>query len=116
MESALRLLNRKEARYPELAGDGGRARLVVLAGEVEGRFSAETAQFLRGLASAKVRDVPQFLEGRFYVAWMRRWGSILACAAAWAFALSLLDRDSSAGVDGHTPYVHEVLGVSRHFE
>ena len=33
---------RKEARYPELAGDGGRARLVV-----------QTAQFLRGLASAE---------------------------------------------------------------
>ena len=34
---------RKEARYKELAGDGGRARMVVLAGEVGGRFSAETA-------------------------------------------------------------------------
>ena len=36
---------RKEARYPVLAGDRGKARLVVLAGEVGGRFSDETAQF-----------------------------------------------------------------------
>ena len=107
---------RKEARYPELVGNGGRARLVVLAGEVGGRFSDETAQFLRGLASATVRDVPQILQGRAHATWMRRWSSILACAAARAFALSLLDRDCSTGVDGHTPSVHEVLGDSRHFE
>ena len=92
------------------------ARLVVLAGEVGGRFSDETAQFLRGLASAKVPDVPQILQGRAHAAWMRRWSSILACAAARAFALSLLDRDCSTGVDGHTPSVHEVLGDSRHVE
>ena len=101
----------KEARYPELAGNGGRARLVVLAGEVGGRFSDET-----GLASAKVREVPQILQGRAHAAWMRRWSSILACAVARAFALSLLDRDCSTGVDGHTPSVDEVLGDSRHFE
>ena len=63
---------RKEARYPELAGDRGRARLVVLAGEVGGRFSDETAQFLRALASAKVWEVPQLLQGRAHAAWLRR--------------------------------------------
>ena len=89
---------------------------MVLAGEVGGRFSDETAQFLRGLASAEVRDVPQILQGRAHAAWMRRWSSILACAAARAFALSLLDRDCSTGVGGHTRSVHEVLGDSRHFE
>ena len=106
---------RKETRCPELVGDGGRARLVVLAGEVGGRFSEETASFLRGLAAAKVRDVPEFLQGRARAALLRRFGSMLACAAARAFALSLLDRDCSAGVDGPTPSVHEVLGDSRHF-
>ena len=106
---------RKEARYPELAGDRGRARLVVLAGEVGGRFSDETAQFLRALASAKVREVPQLLQGRAHAAWLRRWSAMLACAAARAYALSLLDRDCSAGVDGPTPSMHEVLGDSRHF-
>ena len=105
---------RKEMRYPELAGDGGSARLVVLTGEVAGRFSGETASFLRGLAAAKVRGVPELLQGRARAAWLRRWGSMLACAAARAFALSLLDRDCSAGVDGPTSSVHGVLGDSRH--
>ena len=44
---------RKEATYPELSGEGGRARLVVVAEEVGGRWSAETAQFLTALAKAR---------------------------------------------------------------
>ena len=45
---------RKEATYPELSGEGGRARLVVLAAEVGGgRWSVETAQFLTALAKAR---------------------------------------------------------------
>ena len=35
----------KERKYPELAGNGGRARLMVVAAEVVGRFSAEAAHF-----------------------------------------------------------------------
>ena len=81
---------RKEARYPELVGDNGRARLVVLAGEVGGRFSLETAHFSMCLASAKVRGVPQILQGRAHAAWLRRWSSMLACSAARAFALSFV--------------------------
>ena len=38
--------------------------MLVLAGEVGGRFSLETAHFLRCLASAKVWGVPQILQGR----------------------------------------------------
>ena len=34
---------RKEARYPELVGTQGRARLVVLTGEVGGRFSKNSS-------------------------------------------------------------------------
>ena len=105
---------RKERRYPESVGDRGRAQLVVLAGEVGGRFSAETAQFLTGLASAKVRELPELLRGRAHAAWLRRWSSLLACAAARAFALSLLDRDTSAGVDGPTPSAQEVVSADRH--
>ena len=60
---------RKERRYLELVGDHGRARLVVLTGEIGGRLSSETAQFLNAhaLASAKVRDSPlmtNLLRGR----------------------------------------------------
>ena len=49
---------RKEMTYPELAGEGGRARLVVLAIEVGGR-----AQFLSSLAWTNSRDLPEELQG-----------------------------------------------------
>ena len=38
---------------------------------------------------------------------------LLACAAARAFACSLLEKRVSRGVDGDTPSVHEVLGECR---
>ena len=48
----------QEARrtYPELNGARGRARLVVLAAEVGGRWSDETAQFLRALPNTAPRE------------------------------------------------------------
>ena len=49
---------RKERTYPELTGQFGRARLVVLAGEVGGRWSDETQAFLRQLAKARARSEP----------------------------------------------------------
>ena len=51
---------RKERTYLELSGDGGRARMVVLAAEVGGRWSVETANFLANLAKAKALDSPMF--------------------------------------------------------
>ena len=50
---------RKERTYPELAGGRGRAKLVVFAGEIGGRFSEETQTFLRLLARAKTRAIPE---------------------------------------------------------
>ena len=47
---------RKERTCPELAGEGGKTRLVVLGAEVGGRWSQETVDFLSSLAWAKVRD------------------------------------------------------------
>ena len=48
--------------YPELvAGRGDRARLVVLAGEVDGRWSRETWSFLTLLAAARARSEPPVL-------------------------------------------------------
>ena len=85
-----------------------------LAGEVGGRFSSETAQFLQDLAKAKDREVPQLLKGRALAAWIIRWSSMLTCPTARAFAISLLEGDSSEGVDGPTPSVHAVLGDDRH--
>ena len=50
----------KKTTYPELSGEGGRARLVVLTVEVELRWSEETAQFLRALANP---DPPEPRQG-----------------------------------------------------
>ena len=98
---------RKERRYPELA----RARLVVLAGEIGGRFSSETAQFLRCLASDRVRSRPLILKGRIHAALIRRWSAVLGCSAARSYAL--LDKVPT-GVDGSSPSVNEVLRDDRH--
>ena len=77
--AALSAARRRKVRtYPELSGDGGRCRLVVLGGEVAGRWSSETRQFLTALSRAKSRR--------------RRWGNMLGCCAARAVVESLLGR------------------------
>ena len=105
---------RKERTYPELVTPRARARLVVLAGEVGGRWSEETRRFLSLLAKAKARSEPHILRKRVEQAWRLRWGGILACAAARAFAASLLDLRLAGGVDGDVPASHEVVNELRH--
>ena len=73
---------RKERTYPELIGRNATARLVVLAGEIGGRWSSETNTFVRLLAQAKAREEPPILRRRVEQAWRLRWGSHLACASA----------------------------------
>ena len=102
---------RKQRTYPELSGTQGRARLVVLAAEVGGRWSDEARAFVSQLAKAKARAVPRVLAGR---ARQHRWSSMLACAAARAFALSLLDKRPALGSDGDTPSSSDVVAACRH--
>ena len=104
---------RKERTYPELVGEGGRARLVVLAAEVGGRWSKETATFLAALAKARAESSPFILQGRVQAALIRRWSAMLACSAARAFAVSLLDRRPVPGTGGVIPSVLEVLRDAR---
>ena len=85
---------------------------MVVAAEVGGRFSAEAAQFLRGLVSAKVRGVPDPL-GKAAAAWSRRWRTFLGCVVANSFALSLLGR-VHPGADGEVPLLSDVLGADQH--
>ena len=92
----------------------GRTRLVVLAGEVGGRWSEESRKFLNQLAEAKARREPRHLRSRARQVWRHRWASLLACSAAKAFALSLLERRSGLGSDGDTPFTSEVIGEHRH--
>ena len=53
---------RKERTYPELIGRNARARLVVLAGEIGGRWSSETNTFVRSLARPKLKRSPEFCD------------------------------------------------------
>ena len=104
---------RKERSYPELVGPRSRAKLVVLAGEVGGRWSEETATFLRLLAVARARSESTLMRRRAEQAWRMRWGGMLACAAARAFAALLLQR-SNVGGDGIQPLLSDVLSEFRH--
>ena len=103
---------RKEATCPELVGDDGRARLVVLAAETGGRWSTETPQFLRGLAKGKAETAPLLMQNRVKAASLRRWSCILACSATRAFALSLLERRPNPGTGVDIPSEQEVMRLS----
>ena len=100
---------RKERTCPELSGDGGRARLVVLAAEVGGRWSHETAEFLCALAKARA----QHCCCRAQAAWLRRWSAMLACSAARSFSLSLLDYRPVPSTGAVVPSVQEVMWDDR---
>ena len=97
-----------------LAQVHGRARLVVLACEVGGRWSAESLRFLHLVAEAKVRDEPEEFRDLVNRAWMTRWSSLLACTAARALAFSLLERRCAPGCDGVAPSTSEVGRDHRH--
>ena len=49
---------------------------------------------------------------RVQSAWLRRWGNLLGCNVAKAFALSLLDRGPPLGAGVDVPSVHEVVRKS----
>ena len=72
----------KERTYPELLDPGRRARLVVFALEVGGRWSEEAKIFIRLLARAHVRSEPRLLQRRLEQAWRLRWCAIISCAVA----------------------------------
>ena len=93
---------------------GRRSRAVVLAGEVGGRWSEETVTFLTLLAAARARSASALLRRRAGQAWRMRWGGMLACAAARAFAASLLEQRSNVGGDANPPLISGVLSEFCH--
>ena len=74
-----------------------RARLVVVAMEVGGRWSPEALIFMRLLARAKARHEPN-----------------LGCAAARALGTSLVELRGSRAPMVFVPPSHEVEGDHRH--
>ena len=99
---------RKSRTYPELVGPRARARLLVMGVEVGGRWAPETRTFLSLLARARARGESRLLQRRAEQAWRLRWGSLLSCTAARAFASTLLELPGASGADGDTPQLHEV--------
>ena len=89
---------RKERVYPEFTGEMGRTRLMVLAGEVGGRWSEESREFLNQLAKAKSRREPRHLRARARQVWRHRWASLLVCSAAKAFAFFPIGAKERPGV------------------
>ena len=71
----------KEATYTELA-TSTRYRLVVVAIETGGRWSAEAVQFIWQLAQAKAQEAPRFLTQQVALAWERRWTRMLSTVCA----------------------------------
>ena len=101
------------ALLAEFLGVRCRARLVVLAVEVGGRFSRETSGFISEVARARARSKTALMRKRAEQAWRMRWCGLFGCAAAKAFAASLLELQGSVGADGDT-LSHEVEGDFRH--
>ena len=105
-------------KQPDVAKSGdrrfGRARLVVLAVEVCGRWSKETQSFLSSLAHAKARSEASLMRRRVEQAWRLRWGSLFSCTVARAVATSLLELPGARGADGDCPPSCEVERDFRH--
>ena len=57
---------------------------------------------------SQARSEPSVMRRRVEQAWRLRWGALLACASARAFAASLLDL-RPCGADGAIPHAHEVV-------
>ena len=107
----------KERRYPEFLR-GARCRLVVVALETGGRFSAETIAFLVGLSQARARAAPAYLRRAAEFAYFRRWSRLLAVAAASSLAASLIEEKPTlcldASPDGEAPWLADLLAEARH--
>ena len=90
----------KERTYPEFVAFVARARLVVFAVEVGGRWSEEAQIFIRLFARARVWFEPRIIQRRLEQAWRLRWYAIISCAAARAFVAFLLGLRGGRGSDG----------------
>ena len=84
--AALRIARKaKERTYPELVRQG-RARRVVVALEVGGRWSAAAATFIRLVARHRAQSAPLPVRASAHHAWISRWAALLSTAAMKAFA------------------------------
>ena len=66
------------------------------------------------IGQGQTRNAPRAMRSRVRVAWLLRWGTMLACSGARSFALSLLERRGGLGEDSATPASHEVEWEARY--
>ena len=95
----------KVKTFPELCRGNGKAFLVVIVGEVGGRWSDETKSFLLCLASAKAAAVTGRLFGSARAAWYKRWTCMLVFSEAKGFASSLVGVRVSPRAGDQVPSV-----------
>ena len=100
---------RKERTYPELVNPRGRARLV--AGEVGGRWSEETRQFLSLLAKARARCEPVILRRRAVEIEVGRAPVLCSCQSVRGFLAGVAPRGR---VGWGAPTTHVVVNDFRH--
>ena len=100
----------KADKYPELL-HSMRCRLVVLAGEVGGRWSAETVRLIEELAKHRSRNAPRRLRKSTRLAWANRWWGMLAVAAQDSLAATLASDAPHLlhGWEGRGPSLGELL-------
>ena len=70
---------------------------------------SKIAEFLRCLVKAKTVTAPVLMRNRVKAAWLWRWSSVLACSAARAFALSLLEKRPHPSTGVNIPFEQEVF-------
>ena len=101
---------RKEDTYPELAGENGRTRLVVLAAEVGGRWSGDCPIFVcsRQSSSAERASQPPGQDGGSLVASLECYPGLQRSKV-----VCRLDRSPTAGTGDVVPSVHKVLRDDR---
>ena len=100
----------KAWKYPELV-HSTRCRLVVLAGEAGGRWSAETVRFIEELAKHRSQKAPPRLRKSTRLAWENRWWGMLAVATQDSLAATLV-KDAPHllhGWEGSGPPLGELL-------
>ena len=84
----------KERKYGELT-EGNRCRVVVVALETGGRWSAEALQFVESLAQTRARERPPTIARSAFLAWRRSRMLSVSCARAFATSLLAGPRDFS---------------------
>ena len=85
--------------------------MVVLAGDVGGRWSESCGWFVRALAAFRARAAPQTLRRSAEHTWQARWWAILSVATQDALASNLVDNAPRYlhGRPPHVPILRDLL-------